>query len=540
MKKAGISIGILICGLSVFGQQNDGMKAFHVNELRQDIAILSSDSFQGRKPFTVGEKRTIAYLEKRFKEAGLQAGNKNSYLQEVPMVQLTCKADPDMEVNGPKGSFTFKSYDDYVIYSEKDLPKVSFNKDELIFAGYGVVAPEYGWNDYAGLDVKGKIVLVKVNDPGFGTADTGIFKGRTMTYYGRWTYKFEEAARQGAKGCLIIHNTEAASYPFSVVQNSLNTSRLHLDDRGRKISKCDIVGWVSETAAQKLLAFAGVDSSVLSQADRRGFKAIPLGLTLTTAVKISSRYDKSYNVIGKVNGSKHPNEYIVYTSHWDHLGIGKPDAKGDSIYNGAYDNASGTAGLLQLAKAFSEMKPQPERTIIFLAVTAEEQGLWGSAYYAENPIYPLKNTLANINTDGLNRYEKTDDIVIVGRGQSTLEDYVADAARKMGRVVSFELHPEAGSYFRSDHFNFAKKGVPALYVSPGVNIIGKGSAYGTKLKDEYTANMYHRPSDQLIPEWTFSGAMDDLKLLFMVGKRIASSSRWPAWKPGSEFKSLRP
>jgi len=536
---------LLLC-LAIFwvtalsAQTNDGMNAFNATTLRHDIAVLSSDSFQGRKPFTIGEQKTLSYLVKRYKEIGLEPGNNGAYLQEVPMVELTCNADPVMTVKGAKGSFTLKSYDDYVVYSEKDQPEVEFDENELVFAGYGVVAPEYGWNDYAGLDVKGKVVLVKVNDPGFGTEDTSLFKGRTMTYYGRWTYKYEEAARQGAKGCLVIHNTAAASYPFSVVQNSLNTSKLHLDNRGKNVSNCDVVGWVSESAAQRLLAFAGQDSSVLESANHRGFRPIPLGINLSTTIKITSKYDKSYNVIGKITGSKFPNEYIVYSSHWDHLGIGKPDNTGDSVYNGAYDNASGTAGLLQLAKAFHSMNPKPDRSIIFLSVTAEEQGLWGSAYYAENPVYPLKNTLANMNTDGLNRYGKTKDIVIVGRGQSDLEDYLINAAKKMNRVVSFELHPEAGSYFRSDHFNFAKKGVPALYISPGVDIEGMGAAYGTQLKDKYTAENYHRPSDQLIPSWTFTGAIDDLKLLFLVGKQIAETSVWPGWKPGSEFKSLRP
>lgn len=544
-----MKIGIYYCGLpfgllfaisAASAQNTDGMNAFKVSELRHDIAVLSSDSFQGRKPFTEGEKKTVAYLINRFKETGLQPGNKNSYIQEVPMVELTCKVNPVITIRNQEKSFTLKSYDDYVIYSEKDQPEVKFDNNELVFAGYGVVAPEYGWNDYAGLDVKNKVVLVMVNDPGFGNGDTSLFKGRTMTYYGRWTYKYEEAAKQGAKGCLIIHNTAAASYPFSVVQNSLNTAKLHLDNRNKKVSNCDIVGWISEPAAQKLLAFAGKDSSILEMANRRGFKPIPLGINASTAIKISSRYDKSYNVIGKITGREFPNEYIIYTSHWDHLGIGKPDEKGDSVYNGAYDNASGTAGLLQLAKAFSILNPAPERTIIFLAVTAEEQGLWGSAYYARNPIYPLNRTLANINTDGLNRYGNTKDVIVVGRGQSDLEDYLLTAAKQLHRDVSYDVHPEAGSYFRSDHFNFAKAGVPALYVSPGVDIVGKGAAYGTKLKEEYTAKNYHRPSDQLVPEWTFAGAISDLQLLFLTGKLIDETTKWPGWKSESEFKSLRP
>lgn len=533
----------VLCVLStaVFAQTNDGMGAFSASELRHDIAVLSSDSFQGRMPFTKGEKLTISYLQKRFKEVGLEPGNGKSYLQEVPMVELTSHADPVMMVNTPTTHFTLKGYDDYVIYTEKDQPEVKFDKNELVFAGYGIVAPEYGWNDYAGLDVKNKIVLVKVNDPGFDTHDTTLFKGKTMTYYGRWTYKYEEAARQGAKGCLIIHNTAAASYPFSVLQNSWNASSLRLDDRKAKENTyCDIVGWITGPATQRLLKAAGLDSSILADANKRGFKPVPMGIWLTTSIHVKSSYDKSYNVIGKITGTKYPNEYIIYSSHWDHLGIGRPDETGDHIYNGAYDNASGTAGLIQTAKAFKAMKPGPERTIIILAVTAEEQGLWGSTYYAQHPIYPINKTLADINTDGISRYGKTNDIIIVGKGQSSLEDDLDAAAKQMGRRISFEIHPEAGSFFRSDHFNFAKVGVPALYTGAGVDIIGKGAEYGIKLKDEYTSNNYHRPSDELLPSWTFEGGIEDLKLLFMVGKKVASSPKWPTWKAGSEFRSLRP
>lgn len=539
MKKIKFILFILTPTLG-FGQSNDGMSAFSAKELKHDVEVLASDSLMGRKPFTSGEKKTLAYLQKRFLETGLKPGNGNSYLQEVPMVELTCKADPAMEVFSSAGSFTLKGYDDYIIYTDKDQKELKFEKNELVFAGFGIVAPEYGWNDYAGLDVKNKIVLIKVNDPGFYTKDSTLFKGRTMTYYGRWTYKFEEAARQGAKGCLIIHNTEAASYPFSVVQNNWNSSRLHLDNRKKNVPYSDIIGWVSETTAMKLLAAAGKDSTLLEFANHKGFKPVPLGIKLSTSLHVSSTYDKSYNVIGKIIGTKFPDEYIIYTAHWDHLGIGKPDEKGDSIYNGAYDNASGTAGLLQLAKAFKAMKPGPERTIIILSVTAEEQGLWGSEYYAQNPVYPANKTLANINMDGLNRFEKTNDIVVVGKGQSSLEDDLLDATKQMQRYISFEMHPEAGSYFRSDHFNFAKIGIPALYIKTGVDIEGKGKDYGMQLNDEYVKNHYHRPSDEVGPAWTFEGGVEDLKLIFVVGKKIASYNQWPAWKAGSEFKVLRP
>ena len=520
------------------GYTEDGFSGFNVDTLNNDIKVLASDSFQGRKPFTEGEVKTIAYLKERFAETGLEPGNGDSYFQDVPMVNIATQADPEMQVQTPKGNITLKGFEDYVIWTEKPDPLISLDKSELVFAGYGVNAPERNWNDYAGLDVKGKIVMVLVNDPGYGI-DESLFKGDTMTYYGRWTYKFEEAARQGAKGCLVIHNTKAASYPFSVVQNNWNGSRLLLDERGKDVKYCDVVGWVTGPTAIKLLEAAGYDSTLLTKAAVPGFKAVPLNEKLTTNIKVTATYNMSHNVIGKITGSKYPDEYIIYTAHWDHLGIGKPDETGDSIYNGALDNASGTAGLLQLAKAFNSMKEKPERTIVFLSVTAEEQGLWGSAYYARNPIYPINKTAANINMDVLNSFGKTKDIVVVGQGQSELEDYLKDAATKMDRVIAYEPHPEAGYYYRSDHFNFAKVGVPALYINSGTDVIGKGKDFGKQKLDEYTTKTYHRPSDEYKTDWHMEGGIEDLKLLFLVGKRLAFENKWPAWKEGSEFKGIR-
>jgi Zn-dependent M28 family amino/carboxypeptidase len=518
----------------------DGLAAFSANSLKQDIAMLASDSFMGRKPFTAGETKTIDYLQKQFAAIGLEPGNGNSFLQAVPMVNILATAAPQMEVKSAKNNFTLKAYDEYIIWTDKTNSNISLENTELVFAGYGVVAPEYNWNDYKGLDVKGKVVMVMVNDPGFWAGDTTLFKGKTMTYYGRWTYKFEEAARQGAKGCLIIHNTKAASYPFSVQQKSFNTSRLKLDNRGKDIKDCDVIGWVTEPTANKLFAAAGYDSSLLVKANQRGFKAVPLNLQVTTSMKVTTTYNKSYNVIGKITGTKHPDEVIIYTAHWDHLGIGRPDATGDSIYNGALDNASGTAGLLELARAFKSMKTKPERTIIILSVTAEEQGLLGSQYYAENPLYAVDKTVANINMDGLNRFSQTKDVIVVGEGQSDLEDYLKEAVEKAGGYIAFDPHSEAGYYYRSDHFNFAKAGIPALYIKYGSDVIGKDKAYGQKIKDDYTDNNYHQPSDNFdAATWTMEGAVSDLKLLFLVGRRIAFEEKWPEWKPSSEFKAIR-
>ncbi|NEU08743.1 M20/M25/M40 family metallo-hydrolase [Flavihumibacter sp. R14] len=519
----------------------DGLQAFSADSMRLHVAALSHDSMQGRKPFTEGETKTIAYLQKEFKALGVEPGNGSSYLQEVPMVNIKTTAEPVMKVTTSKGSFSLKGLEDYVIWTDQIKDKVDLSNTEVVFAGYGVVAPEANWNDYDGIDVKGKIVMVMVNDPGYWSGDSSLFKGQNMTYYGRWTYKFEEAARQGAKGCLIVHETKAASYPFAVVQNSWNTSRLRLDDRGKNKKYTDINGWLSLPAAKKLIAAAGKDTTnFFAMADKPGFKPITLDLKLTTSLKTELTFNKSHNVIGKITGSTRPEEVIIYTAHWDHLGIGKPDATGDTINNGALDNASGTAALLELARAFNSLQPKPERTIVFLAVTAEEQGLWGSAYYAQNPVYPVDKTVANINIDGVNPFEKTKDIIIVGKGQSDLEDYLKEEAEKAGRELAFETHPEAGHYYRSDHFNFAKVGIPALYTSNGVQVIGKDKAYGEKLDADYTEKNYHRPSDEYHEDtWTFEGGIEDLKLLFQVGKRLAYGDKVPAWKDGSEFKAIR-
>ncbi len=548
MKKIFItSTAFLLIVLSSCKQNNnaseEGLASFNKDSLKQHIKVLASDEFMGRKPFSIGETKTVEYIKNTFEKLGLEPGNGNSFLQDVPLVEITPNADAAMKVTASKGNFELKKTEDFVISTEKTDSIISLNNDELVFAGYGVVAPEYNWNDYAGLDVKGKVVLVMVNDPGFGTNDTTLFKGNTMTYYGRWTYKYEEAARQGAKACLIIHNTKAASYPFSVVQNSWGTSNLFLDNRDRDkslpFSELLMQGWVSGDAAKKLLTAAGKDTTLLASANVKGFKAVDLGLKLSLNVKVKSVYNMSHNVIAKITGSKRPEEYVIYTAHWDHLGVGKKDAKGDSIYNGAIDNASGSAALLEIAKAFKSLKQKPERTVIFLSVTAEEQGLLGSAYYAHHPIYPLNKTAANLNMDGINAFGKTNDIMIVGQGQNEVEDYVAAVAKTQGRYISKEEHLEAGHYYRSDHFNFAKVGVPALDCSGGTDFIGQEKGYGEKLRDDYVTNHYHKPADEFDANWTFDGGIMDIEMLFLVGKKIANESTFPKWKNGSEFKAIR-
>ena len=519
----------------------DGLESLTEAGFEAHLKTLASDEFMGRMPFTEGETKTIAYIQEEAKKLGLEPGNGDSYLQEVPMVEITTTTDSVLKVSGGKKDFTLSGLKDYVIWTPNpEQEQIKLENEELVFAGYGVVAPEKNWNDYEGLDVKGKIVLVLVNDPDFGTTDS-TFKGNTMTYYGRWTYKFEEAARQGAKGCIIVHDDVPSGYGFWVVQNSWNASKLYLDNRGKDIKVCDAVGWVSLPAAKRLFEAANIDyADALSRAHKQGFKGESMKLKLSTSMKVSAKYSKSYNVIAKITGSKQPDEYLVYSTHWDHLGVGKADEKGDTIYNGAHDNASGSAGQLEIAKAFTQLKNKPARTVVFLWVTAEEQGLWGSAYYAQNPVYPKEKTVANINIDGINPYGKNKDIVLVGMGQSELEDYLNDEAKRVDRYVSPEPNPVAGYYFRSDHFNFAKVGIPALYTNIGIDNVEKGAEYGKQLQEEYVAKHYHKPSDEFTPElWKTDGAIDDLKLLFNVGKRISMEQSWPQWKASSEFKPIR-
>ena len=525
---------------STFDEQ-DGLASFNKDSLTDHIKMLASDSFQGRRPFTVGETRTVDYLKNSFIQLGLEPANGNSYLQDVPLVEITPGKISAITVQSPKGNFELQRMKDFVTWTKRTDSIVSLDNDEVVFAGFGVVAPEYNWNDYAGLDVKGKVVMVMVNDPGFASGDSTLFKGKAMTYYGRWTYKYEEAARQGAKACLIVHNTAAASYPFEVVQNSNGGVKLHLDTRQHPEYELAMQGWVTEEAAKKLLQAAGKDSSLLVAANQRGFKGMPLGLKLSGTLESKAVFNLSHNVIAKITGSKNPNEYIIYTAHWDHFGISKPDEKGDSIYNGALDNGSGTASILELARAFKSMKNKPERSIIFLAVTAEEQGLLGSAYYATHPVFPVEKTVANINIDGINNMGKAKDISISGgMGQSELEDYLEKEVKAKGRYIAPELHPEAGRYFRSDHFNFAKVGVPSLTTGAGIDNIEKGKEYGKKFQDEFTAKYYHKPADQYDPNrWNLDGGLEDIELLFQVGKRLAFESNWPKWKDGSEFKALR-
>ena len=530
------AIAILLVGC---GDQSKSYQ-FQVADLEPNLIRLSSDEFLGRMPFTAGEKMTTQFLESKFKEMGLEPGNGDSYFQEVPMVSIVSRPQQTIAFEGPQGAIQGAGLNDFVLWTQRTDSLVRIQDAEVVFAGFGIVAPEYGWDDYKNLDVKGKIVVVLINDPGFGSDDPTFFKGNTMTYYGRWTYKYEEAARQGALGCLIVHNTIPAGYGFNVIQNSWNASKLYLDDRGQEAYKLGFEGWITLPFAKQLFDKMGKnDSEILQKARKIDFQGFTTEMVLNTSIAVEATYNVSKNVVAKITGKKAPEEVIVYTAHWDHLGIGKADETGDSIYNGALDNASGTAALLALAKAF-KTDAQPDRTVVFLSVTAEEQGLWGSAYYAQQPIYPKEKTVANINMDGINPYGKMKDVSVIGVGQSEMEDLLDEELKKLGRYAAPEPNPVAGYYFRSDHFNFAKIGIPALYFGTGIDHVEKGKEYGKQLQDEYTAVYYHKPADSYDPKrWNLDGAVDDVQLLYQVGRNLANSARWPGWKEGSEFKAIR-
>jgi Zn-dependent M28 family amino/carboxypeptidase len=511
------------------------------------IKVLGSDEFQGRKPGTKGEDLTVQYLETEFKKLGLKPGNTDgTYIQKVPLVGITAKPTKPLTISKDGAKQTIRWRDEMVAWTKHVADASSIEDSDMIFAGYGVEAPEFNWDDFKGVDVKGKTIIVLVNDPAVPDPsdpkklDPKTFGGDAMTYYGRWTYKFEEGARKGAAGILIVHETGPAGYPFSVVQGNLS-EKFDLVTPDKNMGRAAIEGWVTLDAAKKILKMAGQDFDTLKkQAATREFKPVPLGLKASLAIHNTMRTIDSRNVVARLEGSDpvHKDEYVVYSAHWDHYGIGTP-VKGDNIYNGALDNASGVAAVLEIARAFTQVKPAPKRSILFLMVTAEEQGLLGSQYYAVTPIYPLEKTVANINIDGVNQWGRTSDLVLVGLGASELDDYVKTAAAEQNRTVRPDAEPEKGFYYRSDHFNFAKQGVPALDPDTGTVFVGKPPEYGKQKRDEYTNNDYHQPSDQVKPDWDLTGAADDADLFFAVGYRVANADKFPEWTAGNEFKAKR-
>ncbi|WP_428328537.1 M28 family metallopeptidase [Mucilaginibacter sp.] len=520
-------------------KQKETPTSITADDIKSHIAVLADDSLMGRKPFTPGENKAIAYISSQFKKEGLAPGNNGSYFQDVPMVEITSTPSAIMALSGAKGNINLNYMTDFVASTRQELPVVSLNNSPLVFAGYGVVAPEYKWNDYAGLDVKGKTVVVLVNDPGFKSGISNFFKGDTMTYYGRWTYKYEEAARQGAAGIIIVHQKEPASYGWNVITNSFTGAKLYLQQQDKHLSRCKVEGWMTEDAARKLFAAAGITGDFRALARKRDFKAIPLNMMASLTINTKLKYSTSHNVIAMLKGSTTPGECVLYTAHWDHLGVGKPDAKGDSIYNGAVDNASGVAAVLSVAKAFSQLKDKPKRSIVFLAVTAEEQGLLGSEYYATHPIFPLNKTVADLNMDALGSYGETNDFAITGKGQNDLDDYVAEFTNADGKKIVGDKNPGAGGYYRSDHFNFAKVGVPALDINNGAESTEHGEAWGKQKQKEYNELHYHQPSDNYSADMNTAGMAQVASLLFKIGDKLANETTFPGWKPGSEFKAIR-
>ncbi len=519
------------------------------DKVLEHIKVLSSDEYAGRLPGTEGENLTVAYLTDQFKQIGLAPGNTDgTYVQEVPLVGITAAPAPMVLRKGAR-RLTLKFRDDFVASTRRVAETASLDNSELVFVGYGVVAPEYNWDDYKGLDVKGKTLLMLVNDPPVpdpsnpSELDPKTFGGRAMTYYGRWTYKFDIAAEKGAAGAIIIHETGPAGYAFNVVQSSWTGEQQGLVTPDKNMSRAAVESWVSLPKARDLLRMAGEDFDTLkAQAATRDFKPVPLGVTASITLHNTLRTMTSRNVMAKLEGGDPAltDEYVIYTAHWDHLGVGDP-VNGDRIYNGAIDNASGVGGMLEIARAFTKLPQPPKRSILFMAVTAEEQGLLGSEYYTVQPIYPLTKTLAEINMDELNVHGKSRDIPIVGLGNSELDDYVKAAAAEQGRVVVGDAEPEKGYYYRSDHFNFAKKGVPALNpdFARTSQFVGKPPEYGKQVIENYTAHDYHAPSDQVKPDWDLSGAQQDLEVFFAVGYRVAQADRFPEWAPTSEFKAIR-
>ena len=504
---------------------------------------LSSDEFEGRLPGTKGEELTVSYLIRQFQEAGLKPGNTDgTYVQKVPLVGITPAPTPLVLKKG-RDEQTLKWRDEVVAWTKHVAPTASIANSDLVFVGYGVVAPEFNWDDYKGVDVKGKTIVMLVSDPPVPDAanpselDPKVFGGRAMTYYGRWTYKYEIAAEKGAAGALLIHETEPAGYPFQVVQDGFTGERFDLVTPDKNMSRSAVEAWISVDAARKLLKLGDQDFDKLKQqAATREFKPVPLGVTASMTLQNKLRTIDSQNVVAKLEGSDPAakDEYVIYSAHWDHFG-----RRDEGIFHGARDNALGCAALLEMARAFAKAPTPPRRSILFLAVTAEEQGLLGSEYYAVTPIYPLAKTVANINMDSWNTAGRTKDLTIVGLGASDLDDYVREAAAEQGRVIHGDAEPEKGFYYRSDHFSFAKRGVPALNPEGGVEYVGKDADYGKKVREDWTANRYHKPTDVVTPDWDLSGMNEDLKVYFAVGYRVAQAERFPEWKPGNEFKATR-
>lgn len=512
-----------------------GWNSINAEQLATHVKTLASDEFGGRAPSSKGEELTLAYLTEQFKALGYQPGNGDSFLQQVPLVSIEADANMALSIGGK--DYQYKK--DMVMGTSRISAKESIKDSELVFVGYGVNAPEYKWNDYEGLDVKGKTVVMLVNDPGFATKNPELFTGDAMTYYGRWTYKFEEASRQGAAGAIIVHETAPASYPWSVVENSWSGPQFGFQKDNNNMDRVAVEGWVTVDVAKELFTKAGLDFEQAKQRAAEGAYHVDMG-DLTASVEVNSEIKKSvsYNFIATLPGSKKPDEHIIYSAHWDHLGTDK-NRKGDQIYNGAHDNATGTGGMIEVAEAFTKLPSHPDRSITFLAVTAEEQGLLGAKYYAENPIIATDKTVANINMDSLNLLGKVKDVSVVGMGKSELDDMLGEAAKMQERTISGDPKPSSGGYYRSDHFAFANMGVPAMYAGGGSEARDEETAQYRKRMSLVLRGCYHQPCDRYRDEWDLSGAVQDLQLFYKVGFDISQQEQWPKWYANSEFQRTK-
>lgn len=508
--------------------------------LKTVTRVLSSDAFEGRGPGTPGEDKTVAYIIQRFKDAGLQPGNNGGWLQDVPIVKITAENQSGLTVNAGGQSLHFAPGTDMVAASYRVTPHTELKDAPLVFVGYGIDAPELGWNDYAGIDMHGKIAVILVNDPDYeNPTEEGLFKGRRMTWYGRWPYKFEEAARHGAAGALIIHDTFPAAYGWNVVQSSWTGTQSYVQKANDAMDQTQVNGWIQKPAAEAIFKASGQDLGALMQAAKqKGFKAVPLGATASLSFDNQIARAVSHNVIGIQPGKKRPGEYVLYTAHWDHLGHCAPDAKGDDICNGAIDNATGVAALTALAEA-NVKAGAADRSQVFMAVTLEESGLLGSEYYAQNPIYPLAKTVGGVNMDGVAPGSPSRDVQVTGGDKSDLTRYLAAAMKQMHFYQTPEDHPERGHYYRSDHFSFAKRGVPMFAVGRGTDWVNGGKAAGEAASEDYVNHRYHQPSDEYDPNWDWSGAVQETSLYYRLGRMLAMTTDWPNWHKTDEFRAIR-
>ena len=533
-------------GTAIPAELKPALDAITANDIMQHTKVLSSDEYEGRGPGTKGEELSVKYLTEQFQKLGLKPGNPDgTYVQKVPLVGFTGAPTASFTAGSKTINLAFPK--DYVAVSRRFVPESKVENSDMVFVGYGVSAPEYGWDDYKGLDVRGKTIVMLINDPAVpdpsdpSKLDAKMFKGQAMTYYGRWTYKYEIASEKGAAAAIIIHETGPAGYPYEVVSGSWSRENFDIQRPDKNMNRVAVESWITTDRAKELFTASGQDFDALKKAAlTKDFKPVALNAKANFDVKNTLREINSANVVAKVEGSDATlkNEYVIYSAHWDHLGL-DPKLQGDQIFNGALDNASGTAALLEIAEAFTKLATPPKRSILFLAVTAEEKGLLGAKYYANNPLYPVNKTLANINMDGVNQWGRTKDITMVGDDNSTLIDLLRETASVQNRTVNPDPEPEKGFYYRSDHFEFAKVGVPALYTDSGIDYIGKDASYSKQKRDEYTEKDYHKISDQIKPDWDLAGAVEDAQLLTAIGYRVAQAEKFPEWKAGSEFKAKR-